>query len=889
MGTTRAFVLVSSGAVGPDDDPWPRVDALLKGEAEPPRPGYAADLAAVRRTYVSLSPERRELLMLLSRFALTPTQAQRWFDPHERGKATETPVSDREILANPYCISETDLGAQDDSPVTIGVIDRGLLPETSIAVRHPLPEPSAVSSPGDARRVRAALVTVLRRAAEDGDSLLSVTEALQHVARLDLERECVVGYDWVTAHTEQLAGVIEVIEIPPRDEGSAPVPALQLTALKQRENRLASVLGRRALKPLAAPEVDWKSLVVQAIQATGARIDARDSRHAKALEEQAVALQRIVSRKVSALVGRAGTGKTSVLGAMLLCDQVAKDGVLLLAPTGKARVRLTKATGADAMTVAQFLSREGRYDGARQRPLFTGEGKYRREKTVVIDECSMLTMDDFYAVLEALDLAHVQRIILVGDPNQLPPIGVGRPFADFVAHLESDTAEGPNGERASEALARLSVEVRATASAGVSDALRLAAWFTSERPPVDADRVLSDLELGVEFSDLEIVFWKTPDELRERLLDAFQRHLGLRSATDVAGFDLSLGFDERGLVPFDAPDGAENWQILSPVRMQPHGVFELNRWVQRTFRGKQLADASQPWGMSLGNETIVVKDKVIQVRNQYRDGWTGKATEKCYLANGEVGTMCSGKGEWMNAVFAGRANLTFGYRHSRDFRDGSGPLELAYALTVHKAQGSEFKKVFVVIPKMTQLLSRELLYTALTRSRDQLVLLIEGDDASMLFQYTRPEQSETARRNTNLFTAVVRAEEMSTPYAEHLIHRTEKGHLVRSKSELVIANMLYAHGLDYEYERVLEGTAEPGWMRPDFSFVTPDGELLLWEHLGMLDREDYRRGWEWKREWYRKNGFVEGETLFTSRDDEQGGLDSVELSRLVEQVKAKLA
>ena len=98
-------------------------------------------------------------------------------------------------------------------------------------------------------------------------------------------------------------------------------------------------------------------------------------------------------------------------------------------------------------------------------------------------------------------------------------------------------------------------------------------------------------------------------ELRQRLLEQFELHLGLAGADDIDGFNRSLGFDERGWMPFDGPDGAENWQILSPVRMQMHGVLELNRWAQRSFRAKQLADAAQPWGVSLGDENIVVNDK----------------------------------------------------------------------------------------------------------------------------------------------------------------------------------------------------------------------------------------------------------------------------------------
>ena len=97
----------------------------------------------------------------------------------------------------------------------------------------------------------------------------------------------------------------------------------------------------------------------------------------------------------------------------------------------------------------------------------------------------MLTMDDLNAVLIALDLAHVQRIILVGDPNQLPPIGMGRPFAD--SSHSSMTWRKRRAE--AKALARLTVEVRTSAGAP-SDTLRLASWFTREPQPVDADRVL---------------------------------------------------------------------------------------------------------------------------------------------------------------------------------------------------------------------------------------------------------------------------------------------------------------------------------------------------------------------------------------------------------------
>ena len=168
-----------------------------------------------------------------------------------------------------------------------------------------------------------------------------------------------------------------------------------------------------------------------------------------------------------------------MLGALLRSRKLAQDGVLFLAPTGKARVRITKATaGAEAMTVAQFLWRNGRYDGVRQRPLFEGKDQHRKERTVVIDECSMLTMDDLLAVLLALDLGHVERLVLVGDPNQLPPIGVGRPFADLVARLDAGRSRRPDARRTRPAGCRDAHRDRGTlgyAAAGVLVHARAAA------------------------------------------------------------------------------------------------------------------------------------------------------------------------------------------------------------------------------------------------------------------------------------------------------------------------------------------------------------------------------------------------------------------------------
>lgn len=635
-------------------------------------------------------------------------------------------------------------------------------------------------------------------------------------------------------------------------------------------------------------EADWHELLKQAIRATGTVVDSSNPRHKAALADQCAALERITSRKFGVLVGKAGTGKTSVLGALANCAELKARGVTFLAPTGKARVRIQMATGMDAMTVAQFLLRVDRYDAARQRPLLDSAKRFGGTGTVVIDESSMLTIVELWAVLNALDQSRVQRVILVGDPNQLPPIGPGRPFADLAAYLQDIQGAREAKRRARHnALGELSVEVR-TVEDKQSDTLRLANLFTSGPKPKDADRILHELvREDCPLNDLDLGFWNTAAELHELILKGMQEHCGLRDAGDVERFNELLGFHGKQM-DLSTPAAVEAHQVLCPVRAHPYGVRALNRFMQDSFRQRELNGARRSWGTKLGDGEIVHMDKVIQIRNQTRAAydWQTKRSDKVYVANGEVGVVATDKSKHLNVCFSGRPYLTFGYS-SRDFSDSSGPLDLAYALTIHKAQGSDFGVVFFVLPKDTPLLSRELLYTGLTRSRARLVLLIEGDSIAPLERLCMPEHSETARRNANTFYPTVRDTYKGNPHSRYLIHRAEQGELVQSKSELVIANLLFKEGLEYEYSKPILGRTDSSSVKPDFRFHDPSGEPILWEHLGMMDREDYRRGWEWKLGWYERNGFTLGENLFTS-EERGGGLDSMVLAEIAEQIKDKI-
>ena len=227
---------------------------------------------------------------------------------------------------------------------------------------------------------------------------------------------------------------------------------------------------------------------------------------------------------------------------------------------------------------------------------------------------------------------------------------------------------------------------------------------------------------------------------------------------------------------------------------------------------------------------------------------------------------------------------------SRDFdEEGSPILELAYALTVHKSQGSEFGTVILVLPNPSRMLNRELLYTALTRHKDRIIIMHQGDRADLL-KFSSDTYSETARRLTNLFALPSPITIDNRMYEENLIHRTSREDMVRSKSELIIANLLHQRGVDYSYEQPLTINGVTKW--PDFTIEDMESGLTYyWEHCGMLHVPRYRRRWERKLAWYESNGILNQEIgggpngmLITSRDESNGSIDSTEIMRLIGEV-----
>lgn len=894
-------------------EPWALFEAALEKPGTIPGAALRELGAGFRNVWQQLLPERKALLMLLSRFPLTEGQARRWYDLRRR-KDAGIKATDEAILRNPYLLFELDRRQPD--AIQLRALDRGLFPDEAILQQFPLQRPSAPSDAADPRRLRAVVCDVLTRSAdEEGHTLLPIDWLAERVQRCELDTSCPLSTDYVNAAKATFAPLLDIV---PGPDGSE---AIQLAELVEAGKQISRVLVRVEKGARHTARHDWRKLVDAVLPRLGTRNNETEDR---ARKEKAAALEELYASRFSLLLGGAGTGKTTLLKALCQLPEVSQGGILLLAPTGKARVRLERGTGREGgQTIAQFLRKHDRYIPETGAYILSGPKKaVSAWKTVIIDECSMLTEFQLAAVLETLQ--GFDRLVLAGDPRQLPPIGEGRPFADIAARLQPRDSQGNPTERfpmVTRGYAELTITRRQAGTKQgpgpmpLRDDVRLASWFGGRSVDPAADE-LWHME-GYDSPHLRLVQWEHEHELHEKLEAELRRELlRLTKETGENGFALSLGgIQRKDGVRFElaterragAAESADAWQILSPLRGGAAGCDTLNRRIKLTFRSSAMqaarAKTDRKVPKPLGPQAIVYGDKVISVRNGDRiNDWTRwPQLERIYVANGELGIVVGKVGRYpskMQVEFQSSPGKPL--RYTAGEFDADSPVELAYSLTVHKSQGSEFGTTFVVLPYPCALLSRELLYTAFTRHQGRLVLLHQGKLARFR-EYAEPHASAIARRLTNLFAPPSPFEVETTAAGktrkkvfleEKLIHRAENGIRVRSKGELVIAQMLHvklAGRLRFEYEhplKFLDGKERA----PDFTIWDDDtGRVFYWEHSGFMHDADYRQRWDEKLAGYlalgilplEKGGGPNGTLIFTT-DDSSGGLDAKHIADIIE-------
>ena len=876
-----------------NEDPWPLVDkgfrnpkAVLSGESARQ---FGATLCDKWKT---LPSERKSLMLLLSRFNLQPEQATKLYVKEERQKE-EIDCSDADLLKNPYLIYETTRLSVD--AVSLSTADRGLFPEEIIRKSHPLPKPSALDGGTDARRVRAFVVKELENASDNGHTLQRKQDVILAIRKLDIQPQCPVDGDLMNVVEPLFKGVIRLSELKDKSQ------AYQLEPLAEVGQTIRDSIARRRGGVRHKIQADWRALLNKHLPPISA--EGRDQEE-RARTEKTAALKELAEARVSVLIGPAGTGKTTLISVLCSHPEIAKGEVLLLAPTGKARVRMEQAIKGkvrlQGFTIAQFLSGCDRYDGETGRYHLSDAPKETPAKTVIVDECSMITEEMLAALLDSLK--GVERLILIGDPRQLPPIGAGRPFVDIITEVAPKNVNSIF-PRVGPGYAELTVRRRQEGL--LRDDTQLAEWFSGAPMEPGEDEVLEKILFGGSSKYIAFKTWETPDQFKSILFETIRDELALTSEDDCAGFDRSLGCTEGGggyrYFNTGCGEKVERWQILSPVRKMTHGVVAINRAIHDRFRSGMVEFAQRRMKRMIpkpmGSEQIVYGDKVINVRNHTRKKVYPEDGSACYIANGEIGmvvgqfrTRNMKTAPWLMKVeFSSQPKFAYDF-DNRDFKEEGEPrLELAYALTAHKAQGSEFGRVILSLPNPCRLLSRELLYTALTRQRDRVVVLHQGQ-RSEIRKFSSDEFSETARRLTNLFQKPSLVEHKGKFYEERLIHRTLRDELVRSKSELMIADRLHSNNIDYLYEQplTLNGTTR----YPDFTIEDSEsGKKVYWEHCGMMMDPQYRERWNRKLNWYRENGVLpwnEGEgangMLIVTRDTEKGGISSKEIDELIKRI-----
>ena len=831
------------------ENPWEHVRTILDGSIPPPSGLYAEGLLEARRRW-QLLPERQDVLSTLARFELSSDQVRRIIDPDQRKKAGIEQNNVR-LVENPYLICERDAGLGDSPPIALETIDHGMRPE---GIAAQFMESVAAD---DRRRIRAVGVEVLSDAAQAGDTLLPLDEFFDRVrSRFPDRRICPVDRELFQAELSFFKHTFAV------DYDHQP-PVIALSELEAFEQEIKLLVTRRASRSNQGNDFDWQLALRELFgKSSGDRDD-------RAREEKVSALGILNKQRLSLLTGGAGTGKTSVV-RVLLDALERRDGhhnVLLLAPTGKARVRLGTATNRETRTIHQFLLRQEWIDPRTMNLLDEGRAPYQAH-TVIVDECSMIPTNLLGTLFRALDSNRMTRLILIGDPNQLPPIGPGRPFADILTWLEREHPE---------CVATLHTSMRADdvgGSAGESRALLLAEGYRAGGGGPGDDEVLSEVAQGISLDDLDVVFWNGHDDLIQKIQGRLRADLNVNPG-DYEAFNRSLGMNSKINRGWNR-SGAEAWQLLAPTRRQFFGTDNLNRIIQREFRGGLIKGSRSSRNIHrFGDEEIVYTDKVIQIRNQRREAWPRTSGGRNYVANGEIGVVAATSDKSLDVFFSTQDSHSYRYFGNNDV---NGSLELGYALTVHKAQGSDFNKVFLVIPRKAGTLSRELLYTALTRFKQKLVLLLEGD-IETLVRLRRQDESETRRRRTGLFAVDLSGggprpgtDWSSAEYMpEQLKHKGPGGMLLRSKSEVIIAQVFEGLGISYNYEEPLRSpTNQDDFRLPDFT-VSFEGDVYYWEHLGMLAIPSYQEQWQRKRDWYRANGYLP--QLITSEDSSDGAID----------------
>ncbi|HDR14066.1 MAG TPA: ATP-dependent RecD-like DNA helicase [Desulfobacteraceae bacterium] len=390
-------------------------------------------------------------------------------------------------------------------------------------------------------------------------------------------------------------------------------------------------------------------------------------------EKQVEAVKKAIENKFMVITGGPGTGKTTIINAILKIFSVLKIRVLLAAPTGRAAKKMTEATGYMAKTIHRLLEysiQKGGFQKNEEHPLDCD--------LLILDETSMIDIILMHHLLKAVPL-HA-TVILVGDVNQLPSVGAGNVLKDII------------GSGAVPVVELKEIFRQAKESLIIVNAHRINNGIV---PPLKSSRE--------KLEDFYFIEQEDPEEVLKTILDLVRRRIPSR-------FDF---------------DPIEDIQVLSPMHKGTVGAMRLNNELQKELN---------PSGCELtrGGRAFRVMDKVMQVRNNYDKE----------VFNGDIGRITRIDPETQEVLisFEGR-EVSYEYMDLDE-------LILAYAVSVHKSQGSEYPAVIIpLLPQHYVLLQRNLLYTAVTRGRKLVIIVGSKKALGIAVKNNRTEKRYTYLKN----------------------------------------------------------------------------------------------------------------------------------------------
>ncbi len=387
-------------------------------------------------------------------------------------------------------------------------------------------------------------------------------------------------------------------------------------------------------------------------------------------DEQKEAVEAALRSQLMVITGGPGTGKTTLVRAIIMAAQQYGAKVRLMAPTGRAAKRLAISSGVDADTIHKALEAELRED---DKTVFNkNESDLLKEDLIIVDEASMMDIQLFYHLLQALK--EDARLILVGDADQLPPVGPGNPLKSIITWDEVPVV-------------RLNHIFRQEEGSGIIENAALIREGKLFEPDGEGD--------------FQVIHVTSENEAFEKVLEICRRF------------------------HYEEEKQKMCLQVLSPMYRGDCGVDHLNQAIQEMVHGRPIAAGVR----------FLVGDKVMQKRNDYDKG----------VYNGDVGIV------W--GVTDKKVMVSFYNKEVTYEEEERNDLQLAYATTVHKSQGSEYDTViFVLLPSQPMMLKRNLLYTGVTRAKKNTIL-ITNDHA-----IDKALDTEEIGQRYSLFLPILRGE-----------------------------------------------------------------------------------------------------------------------------------